>query len=89
MKLIKTMMMAASVALIAAPMALPTAAAAQEFPLVGGQYSDITGITVKDGGGLAYASYLADQWVKKSGICQVARLDHGLQDLCEREWARW
>lgn len=64
MKLIKTMMMAASVALIAAPMALPTAATAQEFPLVGGQYSDITGITVKDGGGLAYASYLADQWVK-------------------------
>ncbi len=60
MKLIKTMMMAASVALVA----LPTIASAQDFPLVGGEYSDMTGITVKDGGGMAYATYLADQWVK-------------------------
>ena len=55
-------MMAASVALVAAPLALPTAAAAQEFPLVGGAYSDLTGITIKDGGGGAYAEYLATAW---------------------------
>lgn len=63
MKLIKTIMMAASVALVSAPMALPTVAAAQESPLVRGEYSDLSGITVKDGGGLAYAEYLATTWV--------------------------
>ncbi|PKP95384.1 MAG: hypothetical protein CVT75_02135 [Alphaproteobacteria bacterium HGW-Alphaproteobacteria-14] len=58
------MMMAASVALIAAPMALPTAAAAQEWPMVGGEYAEMTGIFVKDGGSLKYAQYLASEWVR-------------------------
>ena len=58
MKLIKTMMMAASIALVAAPVAV----AAQEFPLKGGEYSDLSGITVKDGSALAYAEYLATTW---------------------------
>lgn len=61
MKLIKTMMMATAVA-IASPVILTTAAAAQEFPLAGGEYSDMTGITVKEGSGLAYAEYLATTW---------------------------
>lgn len=64
MKLIKTMMMAASVALVAAPMALPTAAAAQEFPLKAGDYTSMSGIYVKDGATLAYAQHLANVWVK-------------------------
>lgn len=64
MKLIKSMMMAASVALVAAPMALPTAAAAQEFPLKAGDYTSVSGIYVKDGGYLAYAEHLAAIWVK-------------------------
>lgn len=64
MKMFKTMMMAASVALVAAPMALPTAAAAQEFPLKAGDYTSVSGIYVKDGGTLAYAQHLANSWVK-------------------------
>lgn len=64
MKLIKTMMMAASVALVSAPMVLPTAAAAQEWPFVGGEYSEMTGIFIKDGGGYKYAQYLANEWAR-------------------------
>ena len=64
MKLIKNMMMAASVALVSAPMALPTVAAAQEFPLKAGDYTSMSGIFVKDGGGLAYAKHLAGEWAK-------------------------
>jgi len=64
MKVTKTMMMVASVALIAAPMAVPTAAAAQEWPFVGGEYSQMTGIFIKDGGGYKYAQYLATEWAR-------------------------
>ena len=64
MKLIKTMMMAASVALVTTPMALPTAAAAQEFPLKAGDYTSVSSIYIKDGGALAYAEHLAASWVK-------------------------
>ncbi len=64
MILIKTIMMAASVALVATPMALPSAVAAQEWPVVQGDYSDMTGIFIKDGGSLKYAQYLAGEWVK-------------------------
>lgn len=64
MKLIKNMMIAASVALVAAPMALPSAASAQEWPMVEGEYSNMSGIYLKDGGSLKYAQYLASQWVK-------------------------
>lgn len=64
MKLMKTMMMAASVALVATPMALPTVAAAQEWPFVGGEYSEMTGIFIKDGGSLKYAQYIANEWAR-------------------------
>jgi hypothetical protein len=64
MKLIKSMMMAASVALLAAPVVLPTAAAAQEWPLIEGEYSNVSGIFIKDGGSLKYAQFLAQEWVK-------------------------
>ena len=61
MKLIKNLMLATAV-MVASPVMLTTAAAAQEFPLKGGEYSDMTGITVKDGGAMAYAEYLATTW---------------------------
>ena len=64
MKMLKTMIMAASVALVAAPMAFPTAAAAQEFPFKAGDYTSVSGIVVKDGGWLAYAQHLRNSWVK-------------------------
>ena len=50
---------AASMA-IALPMAAP--AAAQEFPLAAGEYSEVSGIFVNDGGELRYAQHLADRW---------------------------
>lgn len=63
MKLMKRMMIATTM-LVAAPMALPTVAAAQEFPMVAGDYSDVSGIFVKDGGAFKYATYLATQWTE-------------------------
>ncbi len=39
-------------------------AAADDFPLVAGDYWDVTGIHIKDGGGLAYATFLAGEWRK-------------------------
>ena len=63
MKLMKHMMMAASAALVTASMTVPTIAAAQEWPLIEGEYSNMTGIYIEDGGSLQYAQYLADQWM--------------------------
>lgn len=63
MKLIKHIMMTGAV-LLAAPIALPTSAMAQEFPLVAGDYTSISGIFIQDGGTLAYAQFLAGQWAK-------------------------
>ncbi len=39
-----------------------TGASAQEWPLVGGDLWDVTGIEIKDGGGYKYASWLASEW---------------------------
>ncbi len=64
MKLVKHIMMAAGAVLVTAPLALPSAASAQEWPMVDGEYSVLSGIYVKDGGSLKYAEYLASQWVK-------------------------
>lgn len=50
---------------LALPLAAP--AAAQEFPLVAGEYVEMTGIDVKDGeGGLKYAEWLASEWKANS-----------------------
>ncbi|GAB5482485.1 MAG: hypothetical protein Pars92KO_22420 [Parasphingorhabdus sp.] len=62
MKLTKKMMIATAM-LVTTPMALPTVAAAQEFPLVAGDYSEVAGIFVKDGGAYKYATHLATKWV--------------------------
>jgi len=35
---------------------------ADQWPLVGGDYWEVTGIDIKDGGGLKYAQWLATEW---------------------------
>jgi hypothetical protein len=37
---------------------------AEEWPLVSGEYWEVTGIDIKDGGDLIYAKWLADTWRK-------------------------
>jgi hypothetical protein len=39
-----------------------TSALADEWPFVEGDLWDVSGIEIKDGGGLAYANYLAGEW---------------------------
>ncbi len=53
-------------ALVAAPLAMtcPAPAAAQNYPLDYGDFSDVTGIDILDGGGIEYANYLATEWRK-------------------------
>ncbi|MEP7349793.1 MAG: hypothetical protein ABI668_07555 [Sphingorhabdus sp.] len=53
-------------ALVAAPIAiaLSSPAAAQNYPLDYGDFSDVTGIDILDGGGVEYANYLATEWRK-------------------------
>ena len=63
MQLMKNVMIATAM-LISAPMALPTAAMAQESPLVAGDYAEVGGIFVKDGGTLKYAMHIAGDWKK-------------------------
>ncbi len=41
-----------------------TGVLAEESPLVGGDYWEITGIEIQDGGGWKYAKWLADEWRK-------------------------
>jgi hypothetical protein len=41
---------------------MATRAVADEWPLVSGDYWDVGGIHLKDGGGLAYAEFLAAEW---------------------------
>lgn len=63
MKLMKSLMLATAVA-FASPVVLTTAAAAQEWPFIGGEYSTMTGIFIKDGGSYKYAQYLATEWAR-------------------------
>ena len=63
MRRMKEIMMASAM-LITAPIMLSTSAMAQEFPLVAGDYTSMSGIYIEDGGTLAYAKYLAGEWAK-------------------------
>lgn len=63
MRLSKQIMLAGAM-LIAAPVALAVPAAAQQFPLVAGDYSNLSGIFVEDGGTFAYAKHLAGEWAR-------------------------
>tara|TARA_R110000868_G_scaffold27765_4_gene104958 strand:- start:287 stop:742 length:456 start_codon:yes stop_codon:yes gene_type:complete len=60
----KKIMLAAAM-LLAAPITLTTPVAAQEFPLVAGDYTSLSGIFIEDGGSLAYAQHLAGAWAKE------------------------
>jgi hypothetical protein len=42
--------------------AMATRAAAAEWPMVPGDFWEVAGIHLKDGGGLAYANFLATEW---------------------------
>jgi len=41
---------------------MATRALADEWPLVASDFWEVTGINLKDGGGLAYANFLASEW---------------------------
>ena len=58
-------MMRNTTLVLAGPVALAFAGpvCAQEWPLVPGDYSEITGIDIADGGDLEYAKFVAGQWV--------------------------
>lgn len=43
-----------------------TPAAAQNYPLVVGEYTEVAMIDVDDGGGVQYATFLADTWRKNN-----------------------
>lgn len=64
MKLIKTILAASAIAM-AAPTIWAAPAMAEDFPLIAGSYTEMSGIFVQDGGSLAYAQFLAGQWKKE------------------------
>jgi len=43
---------------------MTSSALAEEWPLVQGDYWEVTGIDIKDGGGWKYANWLATEWRK-------------------------
>ncbi|OWQ85753.1 hypothetical protein CDN99_21420 [Roseateles aquatilis] len=53
-------LLAASVSLV--PLMTPTGALAGDWPMVMGEYWEITGVHLKDGGAFTYAGFLATQW---------------------------
>lgn len=42
--------------------AIPTRAIAEDWPLIPGDFYEVTGVNLKDGGGLSYANFLATEW---------------------------
>ena len=48
--------------LFSAAVTLPTRALASDYPLTLGEFWEVTGVHIKDGGGLAYAKFLASEW---------------------------
>jgi hypothetical protein len=60
----KTLVKGAILALaLCAPMMLTaTSARADEWPMVGGDFWEVTGVSLKDGGSLSYANFLAGEW---------------------------
>ena len=62
MNTFKTLMTAAALA-VTLPFAAP--AAAQDFPLVAGEYTQVSGIFVNDGAEFKYAQHLADIWTRR------------------------
>jgi hypothetical protein len=54
--------LASAVALGVAAATMGAAAGADEYPLVLGDYWEVSGIEIKDGGDLKYAEFLAGEW---------------------------
>jgi len=48
--------------LCAATVAIPMRAMADDWPMVQGDFWDVTGVHLKDGGALTYATFLATDW---------------------------
>ena len=48
--------------LVSASVIAPTGALANDYPMTQGDYWEVTGVHLKDGGGLAYAKFLASEW---------------------------
>jgi hypothetical protein len=59
-RLIKSSMLA--LVLCGPALFVTTTATADEWPLVAGNFWDVTGIEIKDGGSMAYANFLAGEW---------------------------
>lgn len=59
-KLIKSSILA--LVLCAPALFVSTTATADEWPLVSGDFWEVTGVSLKDGGSLAYANFLASEW---------------------------
>ena len=53
---------ASALALGVLAVAMSAASYADKWPLVGGDFWEVTGIDIKDGGGLKYAEFLAGEW---------------------------
>ena len=49
-------------ALGASSLFMAARATADEWPLAPGNYWEVTGVKLKDGGGLAYANFIASEW---------------------------
>lgn len=52
----------AALTLAAASLVICSGAFADEWPLAGGDYWEVTGIDIKDGGSWQYANWLATEW---------------------------
>jgi len=53
-----------ALALLLSSFAVAESAIADQWPVVYGDYWEVTGIKLKDGGAFAYAKFLADEWRK-------------------------
>ena len=63
--MIKTMRKTIFILVLCGSSMLATSAAiADEWPFVGGDYWEVTGIDISDGGGLKYSNWLASEWRK-------------------------
>ena len=57
-------------ALTLALVVFASSAYAQDYPFMGGDYWEVTGIDIKDGGDLKYANWLATEWKKNSDFAK-------------------
>jgi hypothetical protein len=60
----RTILMKGLLALVlcSATAAIPMRALAEEWPMTQGDFWEVTGVHLKDGGSLAYANFLATEW---------------------------